>query len=182
MIKKLEDQLPIKVNEHIDVHYIKPAFIEDLFEIYANENISKYVARKPHMSIEDTGKFIVTINNRMKAGKNLYLGVYHSDCDKLIGIIRFLIKDEPGELTVGYALNQAYWGKGIIPVVLSKLADIIGSCGEFCMLRATVRPENIKSQRCLEKCGFQLAGSFVKNDEVADEKDDGKRLLFIKKL
>lgn len=181
MLKILKGKLPIKIDSDITVYYINNEHKEDLYEIYRNENVWKYVARKAHTSIMDTEEFIEIINARIKEGNNLYLGIYDVHCEKLIGIIRFLRKEDPDTLTIGYALNESFWGKGIVPKVLNKLIKLIDSEGEYKKLRATVRPENINSQRCLEKLGFKLEGKFIKSEVIDEEEIKSERFLYIRK-
>jgi ribosomal-protein-alanine N-acetyltransferase len=182
MLRIIKDQLPILINDQLMVNYISTKDKKDLFEIYSNESISKYVTRKTHVSIKETEEFIEVINSRIKEGSNLYLGIFHIVSKKLIGVIRFLKKEDPSTLTIGYALNESYWGKGVVPTVLNKLLELITLEGEFKKLRATVRPENIKSQRCLLKLGFELNGTFMKSDVIDGMEKESERLLFIRSL
>lgn len=180
MLLKIKKQLPIRVSDKYEVNYINIDYLEDLFQMYSNEKISKYVARKNHNNLKDTEEFIKEIDQRIKEGNNLYLGIYDSELDKLIGIIRFLEKEDKTTLTLGYALNESYWGKRIVPLALEKLIQLIKVEGTYERLRATVREENISSQRCLEKLGFELAEKIFK-EPALDEKED-YRLLFYKNL
>lgn len=180
MLTTIQNQLPITILEHYLVRYIKPDDKEDLFQMYSNEKIAKYVVTgKTHTSLEDTESFIELIYNRMKAGNNLYLGICDKTSQRLIGIIRFLEKEDPSTVTIGYALNEQYWGQGIIPSVLNEVFKLVILEGRYSRVRATVRLENLKSQRCLEKLGFEFAEKFVKEDSSETDKE---RLLYYKKL
>lgn len=182
MLEIIQNQLPIIISDNYKLRRIGKNDQKDMFEIYSNEKISKYVSNKVHTSIKDTEEFIDLIDERIKAGTNVYLGICDISSDKLIGIIRFLRKEDPEILTIGYALNEIYWGKGIVPGALIKLIELIKVDGEFLGLRATVRPENIKSKRCLQKLGFEMAGSFFKNEIVEGKIIESERLLYYKVL
>ena len=52
----------------------------------------------------------------------------------------------------------------------------------FKKIRATVRPENINSQRCLEKLGFESTGTFIKSETIGDKEVESERLLYIRSL
>lgn len=182
MLDIIQNQLPIKVSDKYFIRHISNDDKEDLFQLYSNEKIAKYVARKTHHSIKDTEEFIKIINQRMKGGNNLYLGICEKHSGKLIGIIRFLKKDDPSTLTIGYALNEEYWGHGIIYTAVSNLIELIKLDGTYTRIRATVKLENISSQRCVEKLDFKLHGKFNKSDIINNKEIKTERLLYYKSL
>lgn len=182
MLEILNNLMPLKVSDQYMVRPITEVDKYDMYEIYSNVNISKYVAHKNHSSIEETEEFIQILHERINKGANLYLGICEVSSSKLIGIIRFLIKDNPDILTIGYALNERFWGQGIVPLVLDKLVEFVKAEGKYKALRATVRPENLQSRRCLEKLGFEIKGRFIKTDGTEANSSDNERLLFLKDL
>lgn len=183
MLSIIKNQLPIKVSEALLVRGINIHDKEDLFEMYSNEKISRYVSRKIHTSLEDTEELIEVMNQRIEYGNDLYLGVCDVNSKKVIGIIRFLKKEEDfSTLTIGYALNENYWRRGIISQSLNKLIQIINLEGKYKRLRATVRPENINSQKCLEKLEFTLAGRFKKKEVINDQQVETERFEYFKVL
>jgi len=182
MLSILQNRLPIKVSEQYLIRHINNDDSEGVFQLYGNEKIAKYVAKKVHRSIEESEEFIRIINERMKRGNDIYLGLCEGSSQKLIGIIRFLEKEEPGTLTIGYAINEEFWGQGIVAAAVKKLIEIINLEGGYSKLRATVRPENINSQKCLDKIGFELVGSFMKNEIIDNREVQRERVLYVKTL
>ena len=182
MLDIIQNQIPIKVSDKYFIRHISNDDKDALYHLYSNEKIAKYVARKTHHSIKDTEEFIQIINQRMNEGNNIYLGVCEDHSGKLIGIIRFLKKDDPSTLTVGYALNEEYWGHGIINSTVSNLIELIKLDGTYARIRATVKPENISSQRCVEKLGFKLHGRFNKSEIIDNKEVETERLLYYKTL
>jgi ribosomal-protein-alanine N-acetyltransferase len=182
MLSIIQNQLPNKISDKYSIRYISNDDKEDLFQLYSNEKIAKYVARSAHHSIKDTEEFIQIINQRMNDGNNIYLGICENHSGKLIGIIRFLKKDNPSTLTIGYALNEEYWGHGIIYTTVSNLIELIKLDGTYTRIRATVKPENISSQRCVEKLGFKLHGRFNKSEIIDNKEIETERLLYYKTL
>lgn len=182
MLNIIQNQLPIKVFDKYLIRYISNDNKEDLFQIYSNEKIAKYVVRKTHCSIKDTEEFIQLINQRMKDGNNIYLGICEEHSQKLIGIIRFLEKEDPSTLTIGYALNEDYWGRGILYTVVTNLIELIKLDGAYTRMRATVKPENVNSQRCVEKLGFKLQGKFNKIEILGNKEIETERLLYYRIL
>ena len=182
MLTTIQNQLPIKVSEKYIIRHIHSNDKEDLFKIYSNEKIAKYVARKTHCSMKETEEFIEEINQRMEGGNNIYLGVCEIESQKLIGIVRFLKKEDPSTLTIGYALNEDYWGRGIINVAVNALIELIKLDGTYTRIRATIKPENINSQRCVEKLSFKLDSRFNKKEIIDNKEIETERLLYYKIL
>jgi len=182
MLSILQNRLPIKVSEQYLIRHIDNDDSEGVFQLYGNEKITKYVAKKVHSSIEESEEFIRIINERMKKGNDIYLGICEGTSQKLIGIIRFLEKEDSSTLTIGYALNEEYWGQGIVAAAVNKLIELIKLEGTYSRVRATVKPENINSQNCIEKLGFELVGRFNKTETVNSKEIETERLLYFKAL
>jgi ribosomal-protein-alanine N-acetyltransferase len=178
MLSIIQNQLPLKVSDKYFIRHITTYDKEDLFQIYNNEKIAKYVVRKTHSFIKDTEEFIQVINQRIREGNNLYLGICEKQSKKLIGIIRFLKKEDPSTLTIGYALNEDYWGHGIVYTAVNNLIELIKLDGTYTRIRATVKPENINSQKCVEKLGFKLHGRFNKSEIIDNKEIATERLLY----
>ncbi|MBU3143854.1 GNAT family N-acetyltransferase [Clostridium sp. CF012] len=182
MLNIIQNNLPIKLSDEYLIRYISNDDKKDLFQIYSNEKIAKYIVRETHCSIKDTEEFIQLINRRMKVGNNIYLGICEEHSQKLIGIIRFLEKEDPSTLTIGYALNEDYWGRGILYTVVTNLIKFIKLEGTYNRICATVKPENINSQRCVEKLSFKLQGKFNKIEILGNKEIETERLLYYRIL
>ncbi len=182
MLEIIQNKLPIAVSEEYSIDNITNDFIEDLFNIYSNEKVAKYIARKTHKSIKDTKEFIELIKERMEENNNIYLGIYTVIPKKLVGVIRLLNKEEPEVLTIGYGLSVEYWGRGIMPSAVDSLIPFIKEDGTYSVLRATIREENINSQKSIKKMGFQLSGKLKKTEIVHGKEVESERLLYYKEL
>lgn len=182
MLEIIQNKLPIAVSEEYSIDNITNDFKEDLYKIYSNEKVAKYVARKTHTSIEDTEEFIELIKERMEENNNIYLGIYIVSPKKLVGVIRLLNKEEPEVLTIGYGLSEEYWGRGIMSLSVNSLIPLVKEEGTYSVLRATIREENINSQRCIEKMGFQLSGKLKKIENIHGIEIESERLLYYKEL
>ncbi len=74
---------------------------------------------------------------------------------------------------IGYWLSEKYWGNGIIPKAIIKIAEY--GFDTFDIVRIFARPfsNNKGSQRALEKAGFELEArlkkALYKNGEYLDE-------------
>lgn len=75
----------------------------------------------------------------------------------VIGSIGFKGVPKDGETEIGFGLNKKYEGKGYMTESvkgLLKLAALLGVNRVF----AETREDNVKSEKALERCGFDLIG------------------------
>ena len=75
--------------------------------------------------------------------------------DRIIGSIDYKYVPRDGLTEVGYGLNPLYEGHGFMTEALHAFLDFGKSLG-IRTVRADTRPDNIASQRVLEKCGFRF--------------------------
>nr|GMD83752.1 uncharacterized N-acetyltransferase P20-like [Ipomoea batatas] len=91
----------------------------------------------------------------------------HSICldGRSIGYIS--VKPEAGNdrhrAHLGYAIGSCYWGQGIVTMALKMAIPVVFTDFPFLVrLEALVEPENVGSQRVLEKVGFVKEGCLRK--------------------
>lgn len=74
---------------------------------------------------------------------------------------------------LGYWLGEPYWGKGIMTRAIKKITTYGFHNMEIDRIFARPFGSNLGSQKCLEKVGYVLEGSFSKtiwkNDQWEDE-------------
>ena len=81
--------------------------------------------------------------------------IVSKDSDCVVGSIDYKYIPKDGVTEVGYGLNPAYEGRGYMTEALRAFLDFGKSLG-IRAVRADTLPDNIKSQRVLEKCGFRF--------------------------
>ena len=114
-------------------------------------------------------------NSAKRSGKVTQWAV-RNDEGRLFGGIGFT-EFEPGlshKAEIGYWLAKPYWGKGIMPAVITKTVEIGFRDFELIRISAIVMSDNSRSVKVLEKCGFSLEGTlrnfYLKNEQVMDGK------------
>lgn len=128
--------------------------IEDLFAITNETDIFRYFPTKTGWTIEKTERSIFhQIQHWDKYGYG-QMAVTLTDSGKLMGWCGLEFLPETNETEVGYLLSKAFWGKGYATEAAKEsvkfgvenvgLKEIIG----------LTDPENIASQKVLQKCGM----------------------------
>jgi len=128
--------------------------IEDLFAITNETDIFRYFPTKTGWTIEKTERSIFhQIQHWDKYGYG-QMAVTLTDSGQLMGWCGLEFLPETNETEVGYLLSKAFWGKGYATEAAKEsvkfgvenvgLKEIIG----------LTDPENIASQKVLQKCGM----------------------------
>ncbi len=80
----------------------------------------------------------------------------------LVGLVSALV-EEPGEVEFGYTIGPAYAGRGYATEMVQAMIDAVFNLTEARVLVANSRTINPASRRVLEKCGFTLTGTGLKD-------------------
>ncbi len=92
------------------------------------------------------------------AGLSLgFVMVPQGDDDTPIGMVGVHSRSD-GRLELGYHLNPALWGQGLMTEAVERVADAVFALSRASAIDAGVRPENVASRRVLEKCDFTATG------------------------
>ena len=104
--------------------------------------------------------FLLKLEREIAADPEHYLFfteflIVQKESDRIIGSIDYKYVPRDGLTEVGYGLNPLYEGRGFMTEALRAFLDFGKSLG-IRTVRADTRPDNVASQRVLEKCGFRF--------------------------
>lgn len=90
-----------------------------------------------------------------------------------IGLIADSARQYGSVRSVGYSLGTAYWGRGYMTEALRAVTEYGFERMSLDLISATCYPDNARSRRVLEKCGFAYEGRLHRaellwNGEVRD--------------
>ncbi|MCG7435271.1 GNAT family N-acetyltransferase [Lysinibacillus fusiformis] len=131
----------------------------DLFELYANENVVKYLPLNLFKSFEDAMVEINWYEKIFKEQMGLRWVIEEGKSKKVIGTCGYLnYEKEHNRIEIGYDLNPAYWRQGIMQETLGKIIHFAFRSMAINKIEAKVEPENKASIRLLEKLNFCQEG------------------------
>lgn len=160
MKKSLYDEFPFIISNKIILRKIVKSDLDDIYEIYSNKNLFKYSPIMYTNNKNTVANMIGHFERDFLKRKCIFLGIcLNNDPNKIVGIFEiFDYTKNINAITIGYRLNENYWGKGVasesVKAVTRYLFDDIG----LNRIQAFVMPENVKSQNVLQRNGFIREG------------------------
>jgi [ribosomal protein S5]-alanine N-acetyltransferase len=138
--------------------------IHEVFFLRSDEDVLKYINKPRATSLDDIRDFISRINTMKEKNEGINWAVTLSGTDKLIGnICLFNIKPEHHRAEVGYVLNPAHQGKGIMQEAIRAVLDYGFKTLGLHSIEANVNPANAASIKLLEKNNFVREAYFREN-------------------
>lgn len=154
-------KFPYIESNEIILKKIEEVNLNDLYEIYSNENLYKYKPGNSKKSIDTVRNIINHFERDFLKKKTIFLGIFHKeDFNKLIGVLEiFDVNEKINMVTIGYTLNENYFGNGIATKALNLLNSFLFNNIDINRIQAYVMIENVKSKNVLERSGFVKEGT-----------------------
>lgn len=139
---------------------------EDVYAYASNPNVGPPAGWAPHQSVEESREIIKEIFMPPEAWAIRVKG-----CDKVVGVVALepdRLRPEANCRELGYNLAEHLWGNGYMTEAAKEVLrfafeelglDQVGIC---------TGPENKRSQRIIEKCGFKYEGTIRRTYKIYD--------------
>ena len=159
MAERNFNPFPVLKTERLTLRQLASSDANEIFALRSNDNVNKYLNRKPAKSIDDAKTFIETINKNIQRNDSIYWAITLTGTNKLIGTIcLFDFSDDNLKAEIGYELLPDFQGKGIMQEAASKVIDFgIRHIG-LNSIEAYTHSENQNSTKLLEKFNFKKNG------------------------
>ena len=156
-----ETDPPVLNTARLHLRAINKADSNDLFAIYADRKTLEYWGRDPVQSPAEAWNMIRENMEHVAAGTAILWGIALNDSEQLIGSCTlFKINHQNRNCEIGYILNRAYWGQGLMSEAIKCVIDHAFDVLDLHRLEADTDPKNLASLALLEKLGFQREGYF----------------------
>jgi RimJ/RimL family protein N-acetyltransferase len=109
---------------------------------------------------------------RADNGEGLALAIADPASDEALGNVSLLFRRQPGTVEIGYWLIERARGRGLGSSAVALLARWAVTEAQLARVEALVIPDNIASQRVLEKAGFRREGQLRSYLVVGSERAD----------
>jgi len=131
--------------------------VDDFFEYAKNPNVGPNAGWEPHPNKEFTLKIILAF---IENG-NVWAIVYKEN-GKVIGSLGLHTdkkREDVNAKMIGYVLSQEYWGRGLMTEAVNAAIRYAFEEIKLDLLSVCHYPFNVRSQKVIEKCGFQYEGT-----------------------
>ncbi len=144
--------------------------------------VTKYLAWKPHTSIEMTAAFVAKRMKDWAIGYQLTFVIMKKENHEMIGMIDVRIKDHRADL--GYVLAQKEWNNGYMTEAVKAMIAELFSHPAIYRVWATCDIENEHSVSVLKKAGLEYEGilkGWRLRPNISDVPRDVKSFALLKK-
>jgi [ribosomal protein S5]-alanine N-acetyltransferase len=157
----LFSEFPFIQTSEISLRQIEKTDFDDLYEIYRNENLFKYRPSEAKKNKSTVENMISHFERDFNKKKTIFLGIcLNENLKRIIGVAEIFDFDaKVNMVTIGYTLNENYWGNGVATKAVKALADYLFNTIEVNRIQAFVMPNNIKSKNVLLRNKFTKEGT-----------------------
>ncbi|WP_371805005.1 GNAT family N-acetyltransferase [Candidatus Lokiarchaeum ossiferum] len=137
----------------------------ELMEFWGDDEVTRYTDFNSFKEIQKIEKTINWVNSRFKDKYGIRWGIFLKENSKLIGTCGFnsWITDRGNKSEIGYDLHRKYWRKGYMFESLYKMITYGFQEMKLHRIEADVDPNNMGSQKLLEKLHFTKEGCLRDN-------------------
>lgn len=144
-------------------------------EAFSEEESARYFTQQRLQGFRDTKTLVEWL-----CETGAYYVIIRQGDEQIVGLIGTRERKEaPGVLRISYMIFKGLRGRGVAPKVIRALTSVCMERGDVRKIEAAIRPDNIKSLRCIEKAGYTMTGII---DAEPGSNADGalaKRILYV---
>lgn len=158
---KMFKNFPKIEDDDILLKQVEQQDLNDYVEINMNEVLYRYKPGEPRKTIAAVENIIGHHERDFYKKKIINLGIYlKKDNNKMVGVAEvFDFDNTVSVVTIGYTLNQNYWGQGIATKMTALLLKYLFNEIDVNRIQAFVMPQNEKSKMVLIRNKFMKEGT-----------------------
>lgn len=142
---------------------------EGLYLYAKDPDVGPRAGWKPHESVEESMEII----RELFIPHNVW-AIREKDTEKIIGSIGLendRRREDVNSKELGYSLAKESWGKGYMTEAAMAVMDYGFREFNLTVMAICTSPENKRSQRVIEKCGFKYEGCQRRGYHIYDDTD-----------
>ena len=155
---------PILSSERLVFRRLSEKDVIEVFELRSNPETMKYIPRPLLTNITEALSHIKMINDKIDSNLDINWAVTEKESDKCIGIMGFYNSEHENHKTeLGYMILPEYHNRGYVSEAVKTLLTFAFDELNFNSIQAIIDPENIASERVLQKNKFEKEGHLSEN-------------------
>ncbi len=138
--------------------------VADLFAVDSDPRVTRYLGFPPLTNMDEAVQRVQRFTNEFQGQQAIRWVVSRRAEPRLLGIFGFVRMTKPHfRAELGYMLGTDSWGQGIASEACRPILDFGFTQMGLHSVEARIDPDNIGSQRVLEKLGFVREAYFRQN-------------------
>lgn len=167
------NEFPVLETERLYLRKITEQDAPHLMEYLSDEEVMKHYGLEPFESVEDALGEIQWYDSLLAEQSGIRWGISMKNDERIIGSVGFhRYVPQHHRVEIGFELSKAYWGKGIAGEALNAVLSYGFEHFPIQRIEALIEPENVASQRLVEKHGFVREGLLRKYEYTRSKYDD----------
>lgn len=156
---------PNLVSKRLCFRKLNNGDVKEVLELRSNPETMHFIPRPLLQSTEEALAHIKTINDKIEANQDINWAVTEKDNNKCIGIMGFYRTEPQNYRTeLGYMILPEYHNKGYVTEAVATLLEYAFNTLKFHSIAAVIDPNNLASERVLQKNGFVKEAHLVENE------------------
>lgn len=138
----------------------------NLYEYAKNPNVGPHAGWKPHESVYESKTIIAQLFMN-----NICWAMIDKETNKPIGSIAFeedKFRPDVKSKELGYSLSEDFWGRGLMTEAAKRVIRYAFEELKLDVLMIRTGDSNLRSQRVIEKCGFEYEGTLRRTYRIYD--------------
>ena len=158
---------PVLTTERLTLRCLELSDDQLLFKLRSDKVVNKYIVRPKQKNIEEIRGFITKVKNGIENNEWIYWVITIKDDPSLIGTIcLWNFSEDKTVAEIGYELDPAFQGKGIMSEALKKIIDFAFQDIKLKSIEAYTHKDNDDSTKLLQKFNFKLDDGRIDEENV----------------
>lgn len=139
--------------------------LNEIIELRGNPETMKFIPRPLVKTEEDALNHFKMIDEKIEKNEGINWAITVKENPKLIGIIgHYRIQPENHRCEIGYMILPQYNGQGIVTEAIKAVLEYGFEDMNMHSIEAVIDPDNIASERVLQKNGFVKEAHILENE------------------
>jgi len=164
MLKLNFSPFPILESERLRFRKLTNDDAPSILQLRSNPKVMEFIPRPLVSTTEEALAHIKVLNDAIDANRDINWAVTEKGKNICIGIMGFhRSQPENFRTELGYMILPEYHNKGYVSEAVKTLLNYAFNTLHFHSIEAIIDPQNIASERVLQKNGFRKEAHFIEN-------------------
>ncbi|WP_430788054.1 GNAT family N-acetyltransferase [Virgibacillus flavescens] len=152
-------EFPILETDRLKLIHIDQSHELAYFEIMSNDSVTEFYGMDSLNSMDEAAKIIDSFQHTYKKKQGIRWGILWKKTNSFIGTIGLNnLSNWSKRAEIGYEIHPDYWRRGIATEAIGAVLDYSFNEMELFRIGAVTFPDNVSSNKLLEKIGFIREG------------------------